>query len=108
MLEKWWVTSDLVQIWCHYHYSIRLELKPWELRIGLADSSLKSSEGVIEVVDIDIDGFTFYIEVVVMKMKGLDRAQLILGRLFLATARPIINVDQGKLSLDQFLDNTGT
>ena len=45
---------------------------------------------------IVIDGFTFPIEVLVIEINGLDRAQMILGRSFLATARAIINVDQGK------------
>jgi len=74
-----------------------MELKPCEERIGLTDDSLNSVEGVIETVDIVIDGFTFLIEVVVMEMKGLDIAQMILGRPSLATARAIINVDQGKI-----------
>jgi hypothetical protein len=74
-----------------------MELKPCEVRIGLADGSLKNEEGVIETVDIVIDGFIFPIEVVVMEMKVLNRAQMILGRPFLATARAIINLDQGKI-----------
>jgi len=74
-----------------------MELKPCEVKIGLADGSLKNVEGVIETVDINFNGFTFPIEVVVMEMKGLDRVQMILGRPFLATARAVINVDQGKI-----------
>ena len=50
-----------------------------------------------ETVDIDINGFTFPIGVVVMEMKGLYRSQMILGRPFLATTRAIINVDQGEI-----------
>jgi len=73
-----------------------MKLKPCEVRIGLADGSLKNVEGVIEIVLLNIDGFTFPIEVVVMEMKGLDRAQMILGRPFIATARAIIHVDEGK------------
>jgi hypothetical protein len=65
-------------------------LKPFEVRIGLADGSLKNVEGVIETVNIIIDGFTFPIEVVVVEMKGLDRAQMILRRPFLATSRAIM------------------
>jgi hypothetical protein len=71
----------------------RMKLKPCEVRIGLADGSLKNVEGVIETVDIGVDGFTFPIEVVVMEMKGLDRAQIILGRPFIASSRDIINMD---------------
>ena len=74
-----------------------MELKPCEVRIGLVDGSLKNSEGVIEIVDMIIDEFIFPIEVVVMEMKGLDRAQIILERHFLATAQAIINMDQGKI-----------
>jgi len=36
------------------------------------------------------------LSVVVKEMKGLDRVQMILGRTFIANARAIINVDQGK------------
>jgi len=48
-------------------------------------------------MNIVIDGFTFPIEIIVMKMRRLDKVQMILGRPFLATARTIINVDQGKI-----------
>jgi len=48
-------------------------------------------EGVIEIVDINIDGFTFFIKVVVLEMKGLDRVQMILGRPLLATSRAILS-----------------
>ena len=41
-----------------------MKLKPCKVRIGLADGSLKNVEGMIETVDINIDGFTFPIEVV--------------------------------------------
>jgi hypothetical protein len=49
------------------------ELKPCKVRIGLADGSLKNAEGVIEIMNINVDGITFPIEVVVIKMRGLDR-----------------------------------
>jgi len=62
-----------------------MELKPCEVRIWLADGSLKNVEGVIETMNIDIDGFTFPIEMVVMEMKELNRPQMILGRHFFAT-----------------------
>jgi hypothetical protein len=52
---------------------------------------------VIENVDIDIDGFTFPIEVVVMEIKRLAKVQMISGRLFLATAWAMINVDQWEI-----------
>jgi len=47
-------------------------LEPCKIKIGLVDGSMKNDEGVIETVDINIDGFTFPIKVVVMEMKGLD------------------------------------
>jgi len=74
-----------------------MELKSCEVRIGLADGSLKQAKGIIETMNININGFTFPIEVVVMEMKGLDRIQMILGRPFLATAQAIINVDQREI-----------
>jgi len=42
-----------------------------------------------------------------MEMKGLNRAQMILGRPFLATARDIINVDQGKIIIRSGEDYIG-
>jgi len=48
-------------------------------------------------VDIDINGFTFPVEVVVMEMRGLDKVQMILWRPFLATAQAIINVDRWEI-----------
>ena len=63
-----------------------MDLKPCDVRIGLGDGSLKHDEGVVETVNINIDGFTFPIEVVVMETKRLYRAQMILGRPFLATS----------------------
>jgi len=43
-------------------------LKPCEVRIGLADGSLKNVEGVIETVNINIDKFTFPIDVRIREM----------------------------------------
>jgi len=74
-----------------------LELNPSKIRTRLADGSLKIVEGVTETVNIDIDGFTFSIEVLVMEMRGFDRVQMILWRPFLATAQSIINVNQGEI-----------
>lgn len=48
-------------------------------------------------MNINVDGFIFPIEVVAMEMKENDRVQMILRRPFLATARAIINVNQGKI-----------
>lgn len=51
-----------------------MKLKSCEVRIRLADGSLKQAKGKIETMNINIGGFTFAIEVVVMEMKVLDRA----------------------------------
>ena len=74
-----------------------MELKSSEVRIRLDDGSLKQAKGIIETMNINVDGFTFSIKVVVMELKVLDRAQMILGRNFVATARAIVNVDQGEI-----------
>lgn len=60
-----------------------MKLKSCKVRIWIADGSLKNVEGVIKTVNINVDGFTFPIDVVVMEMKGNDRVQMILGRPFL-------------------------
>lgn len=81
-----------------------MKLKSCEVRIRLVDGSLKQAKGKIETMNINIDGFTFAIEVVVMEMKVLDRSQMILGTHFLATARAIINVDQGEIIIRSGVD----
>ena len=87
-----------LQVWGYQkNRSSTWEIFLCEVRIGLADGSLKNVEGVVETVNISIDGFTFPIEVVVMEMKGLYKVQTILGRHFLATAQAIINVDPGEI-----------
>jgi len=81
-----------------------MELKPCKLRIWLVDGSLKNVKGVIKTVNINIDGFIFPIEVVVMEMKGLDKVQMILRSHFLATARAIINMNQGEIIIRSWED----
>ncbi|AES75072.1 hypothetical protein MTR_6g023930 [Medicago truncatula] len=49
---------------------------------------------VVENVMIKVDGFMFPIEVIVMKMEGMEKFLLILGSTFLATTRAIIDVDR--------------
>ncbi|KAK4733634.1 hypothetical protein R3W88_007895 [Solanum pinnatisectum] len=55
--------------------------------------------GVIEDVLVKVDKFIFFVDFIVLEMEENTEVPLILGRLFLATGRAIIDVHQGPLIL---------
>ncbi|KAA3453279.1 Transposon Ty3-I Gag-Pol polyprotein [Gossypium australe] len=75
------------------------EPTPTRMSIQLADRSIKYPRGVIEDVLVKIDKFIFPIDFVVLDMDEDINVPLILGRPFLATARAVIDVGDGKLAL---------
>ncbi|KAK5784924.1 hypothetical protein PVK06_039465 [Gossypium arboreum] len=75
------------------------EPKPTMMNIQLADRSVKYPRGIIENVLVKIDKFICPIDIVVLDMDENVEVPLILGRPFLATARAIIDVGDGKLVL---------
>ena len=75
------------------------ELKPTRMSIQLADKSIKHPRGIIEDVLVKVDKFIFPVDFVILDMNYDSEVPLILGRPFLATARAIIDVDDGKLML---------
>ena len=75
------------------------ESRPTRMSVQLADRSVKYPRGIVEDVLVKIDKFIFPVDFVVMDMEGEGNAPLILGRPFLATARAIIDVGDGKLQL---------
>ncbi|KAK5792870.1 hypothetical protein PVK06_033996 [Gossypium arboreum] len=75
------------------------EPKPTRMSIQLADRSIKYPRGIIEDVLVKLDKFIFLIDFVVLDMDEDVEVPLILGHPFLATARAVINVSDGKLVL---------
>ena len=75
------------------------ESRPTRMSIQLADRSVKYPRGIVEDVLVKVDKFIFPVNFIVMDMEGEDNVPLILDRHFLATARAIIDVGDGKLQL---------
>ncbi|KAK5812003.1 hypothetical protein PVK06_027397 [Gossypium arboreum] len=75
------------------------EPKPTRMSIQLADRSIKYPRGIIEDVLVKVDKFIFPIDFVVLDMDEDVEVPLILGRPFLAIARAVIDVGDGKLVL---------
>ncbi|KAD7477475.1 hypothetical protein E3N88_00611 [Mikania micrantha] len=75
------------------------ELKPTRMSIQLADRSVKYPRGIVENLLVKIDRFVFPVDFVILDMDEDKNVPLILGRPFLATARALIDVCSGKLTL---------
>src|SRR5262249_34378312 len=75
------------------------EPKPTRMSLQLADRSVKLPRGVVEDVLVKVQDFIFPVDFVILDIESDVDIPLILGRPFLATARAIIDVDDGKLML---------
>ena len=75
------------------------EPKPTRMSIQLADRTIRFPRGIIEDVLVKIDKFIFLVDFVVLDMDEDSDVPLILSRPFLATARTIIDVGIGELTL---------
>ncbi|GKD61244.1 DNA-directed DNA polymerase [Tanacetum coccineum] len=75
------------------------KLKPTKMSIQLADRSIKYPIGVCENLLVKVGKFIFPVDFVVLEMDEDELVPIILGRPFLATARAVIDVHEGKLSL---------
>src|SRR5436190_806301 len=76
------------------------EVKPTSITLQLADRSIVRPRGILEDVLIKVQHLIFPIDLVVLDTKDDDLGiPLILGRSFLRTARTIIDVYEGKLTL---------
>ena len=69
------------------------------MSIQLADKTIRFPRGIIEDVLVKIDKFIFPVDFVVLDIEEDSNTPLILGRPFLATARMIIDVGTGELTL---------
>ncbi|GJQ90473.1 reverse transcriptase domain-containing protein [Tanacetum coccineum] len=80
------------------------KLKPTNMSIQLADRSIKYLICVCENLLVKIDKFIFPVNFIILEMDKDASVPIILGRLFLATTRAVIDVHDGKLSLRVHLD----
>ncbi|XP_075109108.1 uncharacterized protein LOC142180904 [Nicotiana tabacum] len=76
------------------------EMKDTCVSLQLADQSTKRPKEIIENVLVRVDKFVFPVDFIVLEMEENTEVPLILGRLFLATGRAIIDVHQGQLILE--------
>ncbi|XP_076960078.1 uncharacterized protein LOC143636341 [Bidens hawaiensis] len=75
------------------------EPKPTRMSIQLADRSIKYPRVIVENMLVKIDKFVFPVDFVILDMEEDKNVPLILRRPFLATARALIDVCTGKLTL---------
>ncbi|KAI3811300.1 hypothetical protein L1987_21021 [Smallanthus sonchifolius] len=75
------------------------ESRPTRMSIQLADKSVKYPRGIVENMLVKVDKFIFVVDFVILDMDEDEKVPLILGRPFLATARALIDVCDGKLTL---------
>ncbi|KAK5836691.1 hypothetical protein PVK06_012490 [Gossypium arboreum] len=73
--------------------------KQTRMSIQLADKTIRFPRGIIEDVLIKIDKFIFLVDFIVLDIEEDSNTPLILGRPFLATAKTIIDVGTGELTL---------
>ncbi|GKB82289.1 DNA-directed DNA polymerase [Tanacetum coccineum] len=69
------------------------------MSIQLADRSIKYPIGVCENLLVKVSKFIFPVDFIVLEMDEDELVPIILGRPILATARAVIDVHEGKLSL---------
>ncbi|XP_050150532.1 uncharacterized protein LOC126625497 [Malus sylvestris] len=75
------------------------ELKPTSMSLQLANRSVTYPLGILEDVIIKVDKFYLPADFIVLDMEEDKEVPLILGRPFMATARTLINVEAGTLTL---------
>ncbi|GJS36443.1 reverse transcriptase domain-containing protein [Tanacetum coccineum] len=75
------------------------EPKPTRISLELADRSIQYRRGIAKNVLIKVDKFFLLIDFVILDMREDTRIPIILGRLFLETARAMIDVFNKKITL---------
>ncbi|KAI3703847.1 hypothetical protein L1987_74043 [Smallanthus sonchifolius] len=85
-----------------YAVFTKLELgepAPTRMSIQLADRSVKYPRGIVENMLVKVDRFVFPVDFVILDMDEDKNVPIILGRPFLATAKALIDVYSGRLTL---------
>ncbi|KAI3815743.1 hypothetical protein L1987_15424 [Smallanthus sonchifolius] len=75
------------------------ELSPTRMSLSLADRSVKYLRGIVENLLVKVDKFVFPVDFVILDMEADERVPITLGRPFLSTAKAIIDVFDGKITL---------
>ncbi|GJR66256.1 retrovirus-related pol polyprotein from transposon TNT 1-94 [Tanacetum coccineum] len=75
------------------------EPKPTRMSLELADRSIQYPRGIAENILIKIDKFIFLVDFVILDIREDSKIPIILGSPFLATARPMIDVFNKKITL---------
>ncbi|XP_022024024.1 uncharacterized protein LOC110924310 [Helianthus annuus] len=75
------------------------ELSPTRLTLSLADRSVKYPRGIVENLLVKVDKFEFPADFVILDMEADERVPIILVRPFLRTAKALIDVYDGKITL---------
>ncbi|XP_020253894.1 uncharacterized protein LOC109830954 [Asparagus officinalis] len=76
------------------------DLKPTTISLQLADRSVKRPVGILEDVSIQVGKFYIPVDFVILEIEEDSEIPIILRRPFLTTAGAIIDVKNGKLSLN--------
>ncbi|XP_015932607.1 uncharacterized protein LOC107458907 [Arachis duranensis] len=75
------------------------EVKPLRMTLQLADRSIVIPKGVVENLLVKVGKFIFPANFVILDLDEEIGDSIILGRPFLATARAIIDVEKGEMTL---------
>ncbi|XP_016207782.1 uncharacterized protein LOC107648424 [Arachis ipaensis] len=75
------------------------EVKPTRMSLQLADRSMVIPNGVVENLLVKVGKFIFPANFVILDLDEEGSNSIILGRPFLATARAIIDVEKGEMTL---------
>ncbi|XP_057719517.1 uncharacterized protein LOC130933937 [Arachis stenosperma] len=73
------------------------ELKPTRMSLVMADRSIKTPNGIVENLLVKVGKFIFPADFVILDTEEEGNNLIILGRLFLATAIAIIDVEKGEM-----------
>ncbi|XP_022030853.1 uncharacterized protein LOC110931783 [Helianthus annuus] len=69
------------------------------MTLSLVDRSIKYPRGIVENLLVKVDKFVFPADFVILDMEADERVSIILGRPFLCTAKALIDVYDGKITL---------
>ncbi|XP_073137404.1 uncharacterized protein [Henckelia pumila] len=75
------------------------EVRATTITLQLADRSITYPRGIVEDVLVKVDKFIFLADFVILDMDEDEETPLIFGRPFLVTARALIDVHKGELTL---------
>ena len=76
------------------------ELKPINMCLSMADKSVTYPLGIIENVPTKVGKFVIPADFIVLKMEEDLEILILFGRPFLRTTRAIIDMKQGKITLE--------